>query len=78
MWSHLLPLASPDIHDVDITGSASKPYAYIALLQSLTKVHSRKRQMCLCDSPAVEAGPGEAGGVSPLDEPSSAVAPPVA
>ena len=29
MWSHLLPLAGPDIHDVHIAGSASKPYAYV-------------------------------------------------
>ena len=84
MWSHLLPLAGPDIHDVHIAGSASKPYACVVMCSMIvpgaqsqpTSVFEPQGSPAC--SPAVEAGPGEAGGVSPLDEPSSAVAPPAA
>ena len=38
--------------------------------------HRQAQVSCNSFVPAVEAGPGEAGGASPLCEPSKAVAPP--
>lgn len=48
MWSHLLPLAGPDIHDVHIAGSASKPYACVCCTLSVSKVLIHKQQVYLC------------------------------
>lgn len=41
MWSHLLPLACSDVHNMHIAGGASEPYAYIYCGQSLTKVYKQ-------------------------------------
>lgn len=81
MWGHFLPLPCSNIHDVYITSGARKAYACQAAMVGL---YSGTAASAVCRmqhsrsfSPDVEVGPGDAGGASPLCEPSSAVAPPV-
>ena len=81
VWGHFLPFASSDIHDVHIACSAGKAdtcqgSSTLICMHTRQKGYTQQTQ-CRCNSsPAVEAGPGEAGGASPRCEPSSAVAPP--